>query len=436
MKKLKNISLLTKTTLIYLGVTFFAFFIVSIFIAHEVDTFIEKELDYRFSKEERKISHFIKKGKRVHLLKPYSSVLSVENSSAEDFSPVYCDTLLLNIHTEEIEHYRKKITVINVNGKNYKLQMMKSIEDFDKLRNNIFALIIPAFILLAVGIVCFNFFLSGFLFQPFNRILAQMQSYQTGQKIHIEKQKTTTSEFVKMQRLFHYMLERVDKDYRNLKEYTENMAHEIKTPLAVILNKTESLISDEKIMEKQAKAVKTIYDEVNHLTRLGNVLNLLTKIENNEFNNSRRVGLREIIEHHVEAVRELIELKSMSIELDLSDKHSINIDPFLLDIIIKNLLRNAIRYGNINGKIRICTEEGKFSVGNEGEPLTVPSEILFKRFYRKDNSNGSLGLGLALVKEICELSNLQVEYFYQSGQHVFSISENKEQKLISKNLDL
>lgn len=183
-----------------------------------------------------------------------------------------------------------------------------------------------------------------------------MQSYQTGQKIQLGEEKTTASEFVKMQRLFHFMLERVDKDYRNLKEYTENMAHEIKTPLAVILNKTENLISDEKIMQSHAKAVKTIYDEVNHLTRLGNVLILLTKIGNNEFNNSRRIGLRRIVELHIESVSELTQLKSMRIELDLLEEHSINIDPFLLYIVIKNLLRNAICYCNINGKIKIWTE--------------------------------------------------------------------------------
>lgn len=422
MKRLKNISLLTKTTLIYLGVTFFAFFIVAVFISYEADAFIDKELAHRFGKEERKIFYHLKKGKPLRL-RQFTEVLPVGKSQNTEGFPTYSDTLILNIHSEEFEHFRKKMTFINVEGEFFKLTMVNSIEDFIKFRNDVFTFIVPVFVLLAIGIVCFNFFLSGYLFQPFNKILAQMQNYQTGQNIQVEKQKTSTTEFVKMQRLFHYMLERVDKDYRNLKEYTENMAHEIQTPLAVILNKTENLIADEKVMKIHTKTVKTIYDEINHLSHLGTVLNLLTKIENREFNKSQKIQIKEIIENHVEAVRELATLKSMTIKLSLDENHFITIDPFLFDIVIKNLLRNAIRYGNINGSIEICSKEKGFSIANDGNSLSVSSETLFQRFYREDNSKGSLGLGLALVKEICELSNLEVKYSYKANQHIFSISE-------------
>ena len=296
------------------------------------------------------------------------------------------------------------------------------------MKGDIFGALIPAFILLALSVVLFNYLLAGYFFKPFNKILGLMKDYKIGQVDGrpVKEVKTNTSEFIRMQQLYLEMIDQIEKDYRNLKEYTENMAHEMQTPLTIIRNKTENLIADENVMHQQAGTVKILYDEVNHLSKLGNTLNLLTKIENGEFSDAIEVKTSPVIEKHVEAIRELAQLKSLSLETDLFKDHQLLIDPFLFDIVLKNLLRNAVHYGSPDGPIRIQTTRNSFSVSNYGKALDIPPEKLFERFFGKKGSRTSLGLGLSLVKKICELNGLSVNYSYRDNQHIFNLEKNAE----------
>ncbi|MFO7827359.1 MAG: sensor histidine kinase, partial [Bacteroidales bacterium] len=61
-------------------------------------------------------------------------------------------------------------------------------------------------------------------------------------------------------------------------------------------------------------------------------------------------------------------------------------------------------------------------ISNYGDKLKVDSEKLFKRFYSSNTSGQSLGLGLSLVKRICDLNQLKIEYAYAEGQHFFSVN--------------
>jgi signal transduction histidine kinase len=157
------------------------------------------------------------------------------------------------------------------------------------------------------------------------------------------------------------------------------------------------------------------------LSKLGNTLNLITKVENQEYSNAERLYTHEVIEKHLESINEVTKLKSLDIETELSQQHSLFLDPFLLDIVLKNILRNAVRYGSEDGPIKVKTTADSLSVSNHGPPLDVSSDKLFERFYRKNDTRASQGLGLSLVKKICELNNLQITYKYENNQHIFTV---------------
>ncbi|MGH7497008.1 MAG: histidine kinase dimerization/phospho-acceptor domain-containing protein [bacterium] len=423
MKSTRAFRLLSQTTFIYLIFTFIAFFSSALFLTHEADKFIGKNLDSRFNKSGQKIQRHLEAGRPRNELSPGIQITDLGDSPRALAAPVYADTLIYNAEQDEMHRFRKKTAIIEANGRYYHVAMIKSVEDFRGLRDDIFGALIPAFALLALAIVAFNFFQSGYFFRPFNRILDVMKMYKVGQRIEVEKIATSTLEFRKMQDLFHQMMGRIESDYRNLKEYTENMAHEMQTPLAVIRNKSESLLVQEEVMRHHAETVKIIYDEANHLSKLGNTLNLLTKIENGEFGNAIEVATRPVIEKHIAAIEELARLKSLGIESDLVDQHRLLIDPFLLDIVLKNLLRNAISYGESPGPIRLQTTIDHLTISNYGAPLETPGERLFERFYRNNLKKNSLGLGLSLVKKICELNDLRIDYRYQDDQHLFRVSK-------------
>lgn len=425
MKRPRSFKLLSKTTFIYLIFTFIAFYSSALFLTKEADEFIDHDLEISYGYMERRVTRQINSGKSLEEISKRAETIKLPAAPLPGQYPVYQDTLIADEESGELLPYRSKTTVISVDSSYYQVQILKSVDDFYSLRDDIFEALIPAFLLLALGIVLFNVLVGGYLFRPFNAILTAMKNYQIGLGVKAEKISTSTTEFNRMQNLFHQMVERIELDYRHLKEYTENMAHEIQTPLAVIRNKAEILMADENVMTHQAGNIKVIYDEGNQLSRLSDTLNLLTKIENSEFQDQQLIITRPIVEKHVAAIQELAELKSFKISTDLSDAHKLLIDPFLFDIVLKNLLRNALRYGTNEGPISIKTDEQHLAISNFGAPLKVPFEKLLERFYHNGNGNASLGLGLSLVKEICDKHRLILDYQYQDGQHVIGIRSGK-----------
>ncbi|NLR90121.1 MULTISPECIES: sensor histidine kinase [Flammeovirga] len=425
MQSKRTFNLLSRITFFYLIFTFVVFYFNAKLLTKEADEFIDSDLNRRFGWIEGRVEHHLKKGRSIDSLIG-GSVSNIQEISSHCKKTDYPITEDITIYHPEIERnliHRRKVVLVEANGKFYRVSMDKEVQNYYYFRDDIFEYLIPSFIVLVILIVAFNVLLQGYFLRPFRRILEAMQNFKVGGSKEVEKVSTTTKEFVDMQDLFTNMIERIDADYNHLKEYTEDVAHEIQTPLAIIRNKSESLLFSEKLEEEDAKMIKTIYDEANHLSKLGTTLNLITKIENGEFTDIKTLYTIEEIRNQVEAVEELAQLKSLSIEMKLDEEHALNIDPYLFDIILKNLLKNAIRYGTAEGPIKIETTSTEFRISNYGAPLNISKDQLFKRFVKGSESAQSLGLGLALVAKICSVSGLKISYGYERKQHVFLLKK-------------
>jgi len=422
MKGISLNNLLSKTTLVYLVFTLIAFYVTAKLLEAEFTRNIDRELEARFRREEGKTKWSLENGHDRNRRNPNTTVIALDVRPEMVNYPIYTDTMMLHRNSEELMLHRIKKTVVNINDEYYEITMISDMEDLITMREEIVAVMVPSFIILALVLLVFSLVLSGYYFRPFNKILENMKTYKVGYPELLSPTKTSTTEFRKMQNLFQRMVEKIEDDYKNIKEYTENMAHEIQTPLTIIRNKAENMMSDESVMEKHASEVKVIYDESNHISTLGTALNLLTKIENEEFASAQQIETKVQIKNHVESIQELADLKSLTIETNLSDEHEMNIDPRLFDILITNLTRNALHYGTADGPIRIFSTPDSLSFSNYGDKLEVPSKQIFERFYKSNSSKTSLGLGLALVKKICDINNLKINYEYKGNQHVFVIT--------------
>src|SRR5690606_35793138 len=100
----------------------------------------------------------------------------------------------------------------------------------------------------------------------------------------------------------------------------------------------------------------------------------------------------------------------------------VNMSLTLGEILIANLLQNAIRHNLPGGFIRIETNKEELKISNPGKALETSPEILFQRFYRESKKEESLGLGLSIVKRIAEQSGLKVNYSFGEGVHSLRVS--------------
>ncbi len=264
--------------------------------------------------------------------------------------------------------------------------------------------------------------LSGYLFGLFKYILKQMAAYNITKKQPFRQKKTSTREFYQLQQLFENMQERIGNDYEQLKSYTENMSHELQTPLSIMRNKAEQLLAGEKLNQQQAEKLKTIYDEVQQLSRLSSLLNLITKIDNQELANVKEVHTKPVIEQLIQNVADFMGNRDLQIKTDLNSEHYFRIDPGLLEILLRNLMKNAITYANQNSTIHIETNNNGLQISNEGPVLEFDPSTIFNRF-RKGNNSKSLGLGLAIAKQICQISYLDLSYERKTHWHIFRITK-------------
>ena len=87
---------------------------------------------------------------------------------------------------------------------------------------------------------------------------------------------------------------------------------------------------------------------------------------------------------------------------------TVEIDAGLAEILMGNLIKNALKHNVANGYMKIETQPGQMLIENTGQPYASNPEYLFKRFHKGEN--GNYGIGLSIVKQICELYNYSISY--------------------------
>ena len=214
----------------------------------------------------------------------------------------------------------------------------------------------------------------------------------------------------------------VSHEYNTLKKFSENASHEMQTPLAIINSKLDLLIQGDNITESQMEQLQAIYYASDRLSKLNHALLLLTKIENNQFTEIENVSLDKAIQEKLSQFEELIENKKLVLHTELQHE-KINCNKQLLDILLSNLLNNAIRYNFNNGSISVINKNNLLIFSNTSGIGPLDENKIFQRFYRhEDSRQEGNGLGLSIVKQICNDFGYDLRYFYNNGEHQFQIS--------------
>jgi signal transduction histidine kinase len=158
---------------------------------------------------------------------------------------------------------------------------------------------------------------------------------------------------------------------------------------------------------------------------LNKSLLLLTKIENRQFKTAEKVSIEKIVEHSLHFFEEHIKANKIIIFKNIEDDFLPTMNPDLGLILINNLLQNAIRHNIEEGSIVIFINATSFTIHNTGKKEPLNTSLLFKRFQKTSRSSLSIGLGLAIAKEIAEVSDLLLTYDFLAEKHSFTLSTNK-----------
>src|SRR5690606_38053187 len=212
---------------------------------------------------------------------------------------------------------------------------------------------------------------------------------------------------------------------RSKSEFVANAAHELKTPLSSIKGQTEALmegaIEDPKM---RAPFVRKIHDNALRLERLVQDLLSLSRLEANPVpRETEPLPLRVYVNSAAALHREALEAAGVRLENRVSDGIRLLMEPRDLELMINNLVGNAVRYNRPGGKIKLWTEaEGELRLIVKDTGIGIPGEMLpriFERFYRADASRASkegTGLGLAIVKHAAQKYGMSVSAESELGE--------------------
>lgn len=191
-------------------------------------------------------------------------------------------------------------------------------------------------------------------------------------------------------------------------QFVANVSHELKTPLTSIKGFAETLKYVDDPINKE-KFLNIIEDEANRLTRLINDILTLSHIENNIEGKQDEFKVNTIIKDVYNLMKHTAEKKNIEMIIGEESNSSLNGDSDRFKQMLINLVDNAIKYSDNNGKIVITTkcDNGDLFISVEDNGVGIPKEHLerlFERFYRVDKARsraqGGTGLGLAIVKYI------------------------------------
>ncbi|MEX1240529.1 MAG: HAMP domain-containing sensor histidine kinase [Cyclobacteriaceae bacterium] len=332
--------------------------------------------------------------------------------------------LTADIYSEEKkahQPYRILRTGVLVQGKPYVLQIQESMVNTAELISAIVAIQVVLIALLLAGFGFINRKLSKTVWKPFYDILDKLKRYQIDRDDKIDLPDSFIHEFRDLSIAVSQLVTRNHQAFQSRKEFTENAAHELQTPLAICSTKLELLAQTKELTQEQADLVVNLLDATDRITRLNKNLLLLSKIENRQFLETERIELKTIVTKCVDVYSSKALEKGLTVKLSFNETVRVPANPVLLEVLINNVISNAFRYTPVGGTVTIEGKNSQLVVGNSGEPLEHPEKI-FQRFHRESRSIPGSGLGLSIVKMICEVAGYELSYRYASSVHQFRIS--------------
>ena len=413
--------LITKSSLTFISASVIFFLIGSIVMYFSVRNIVSTNLNSILIEKKEEI---ILQSKSYDL-KNYKSknvyINFCKNVSKENFS----DTVL--IENGKYVLYRKLDFVLSQENKNFKISILEPQKRTD--------LLITKLVIMILGLA-FLFFLILFFvnrhsikstLKVFYKTIQKLEKFDINNNKDFKLDTASTFEIKKMNTVIQKMADSLKKDFESQREYVENVSHELQTPLAIINSKLDELIQSDNLSQIQLEQLSVILESTNRLSKINHALIFLTKIDNRLFTNESKFCLNTLVKKQLEMFNDVINEKEINLKTKFTQKLNIYMNIQLAETMISNLIRNSIIYNNKQKKVNIFIKNDSLIISNTGEKLTFPENKIFDRFKKSNLNTRSLGIGLSVVKSICNLYTFDIRYRHNK-MHTFTIKFSKNER--------
>jgi signal transduction histidine kinase len=297
------------------------------------------------------------------------------------------------------------------------IQLAFSIDQYEEILE--LSLIIIA-ILLPISIVIsfiLGYLLSESAFKPISKILAGMKdltSSNLNTSVNISGNKH--DEIVMLGNTFNEMVERIKSGVERQNEFIGNASHELKNPITRAVSTLDIALEDieEKVGREKVELAK---GDLLDLSERINTLLSYAKLSSEWEINIVQVDVKEMVNFALNKLDKSIKEKNLVVDIEIEDNSYIFFSKQLFNVLIENIISNSVKYNKTNGSINVIVRERRNHLDIEiidtglGMSETDISHI-FERFYRSErnmNSISGVGVGLSIVKSICDEHNIEIQ---------------------------
>lgn len=281
------------------------------------------------------------------------------------------------------------------------------------------------FIILCLSLIITLRFVTCRLWRPFDDTLQKTERFSLAQDEIPPFEETKIKEFARLNNALRKLMEKDKNAYRIQKEFTENASHELQTPIAIIRSKLD-LLMQENLNERQTQIISSLYNINARMEYLNRNLLLLAKIENDQYTEMEEIELGKFIKDALPSYNALLHELSLSFTDNRKAPRTIHANAILLECLLNNLVVNAIRHTTIQqGRIELLLENDSITISNEADENALDAETLFRRFHSGNSNRTGNGLGLSIVKAICDYHGWDIRYVHKEKHHIFIVSLKK-----------
>lgn len=419
--------LIHKTSRYYLGYTLFILTLGVILFYILIRIVLIDSVDAALHQEEVQLMDNLRYEKSIDSLNPSENIyirrVNVDHPEPERYSTID----VYDPEAFEYTHYRQLKSIYKHNDQFYEVTVRQSLEEAEMLLASLLPAVLALFLFILIGVYLINSFVSKKVWTPFYEILDKLKQYEITKTRVIAYSHSEITEFNELSQNLEKMTNKIYKDFLSQKEFNENSSHEMQTPLAIIRNKLELLIQSPNLQKEELELIETVFGAVNRLTQLNKGLLLLSKIENMQFREVETVEVEMIIRNALKNYDYQIEEKELLISVVVHDPCVIKFNIILADILINNLISNAVKHNLRKGVLNIELGKDYLKIENSGKELSVSPEKLFDRFKKNSDSENSIGLGLSIVKKICDHFKFSINYAQEGNMHIVTLGFNTNQ---------
>lgn len=333
------------------------------------------------------------------------------------FDHSYYDSL-----NKENEPYRVLNSAVKIEGKLFTFSAKINMVEKENLIGSTVVLFISILVLLILGFLFITKYISSKLWKPFYVALDKLEQFEIDKATSVNLVENTTEEFERLNSVIEKLIHKNSSIYNSQREFIENAAHELQTPIAIFKGKIENILQRKDLNKEQFQIIDDLNNTTSRLVKLNKNLLVLSKIESNSYHEKQQVNVSEIINNQISFFSEQAKSKDIEINIATHQEVVVTANSFLVEILINNLFINTINHNINGGQINVTITSKGIVFSNTGVLLPLKTEKMFERFSKSNPSSKGNGLGLSIIKKIVDANNWLIEYSFKDRFHIFEVT--------------